>query len=326
MEAAAGKALFCIADQYLDGGGYRRSNVSTTVTWPGNQVLGFERDAVFFRTFGLTGFALPTRGQSARTTQDHAEAYAQDALRRGRWSLIAGLRFDDQRGHNLPSAVEANPVFADLLPAVRYPGSAARIHWRDLLPRAGLAWDAMSDGSLRLAATYAAYGAALSAGDLAFDDPIGLTPASLSYYWIDRNHDHVVQRGELDALRGQVGSSGIVPSDPASVRSPNLIDADLRSPRTHEVAGSAERVFGSWRASVRVGWRRNVRALWPPLRGLTLADYAVRGAVTGELFGRHFQVGSFAPASESRIVPGNGRLLPHRQGYRQDTFTAEAPA
>jgi len=326
MEASAARRLFGIDHQLLAGAGYRRSNVSTTVTWPGNQVLGFERDAVFFRTFGLTGFALPTRGQSARTTQDHAEAYAQDALRRGRWSLIAGLRFDDQRGRSLASAVEANPVFPDLLPAVHYPGSVARIRWRDLLPRAGLAWDMRSDGSLRLAATYAAYGAALSAGDLAFDDPIGLTPASLSFYWIDRNHDHVVQRGELDTLRGQVGSSGIVPSDPASVRSPNLIDADLRSPRTHEVAGFAEKVLGSSRATVRLGWRRNVGALWRPLRGLTLADYAVRGAVTGDLFGRHFQVGYFAPASESRIVPGNGRLLTNREGYRQDTFTAEATA
>jgi hypothetical protein len=326
VEAAAARRFLGIDHQLLAGAGYSRSSVSTTVMWPGNQVLGFERDAVFFRTFGLTGFALPTRGQSARTTQDHVEAYVQDALRRGRWFLTGGLRFDHQRGRSLASAVEANPVFPDLLPAVRYPGSAARIHWRDLLPRAGLAWDVTSDGALRLTATYSAYGAALSAGDLAFDDPIGLTPASLSYYWIDRNRDHVVQRGELDALRGQVGSSGIVPTDPASVRSPNLVDPDLRSPRTHEVAGSAEKILGSSRATVRVGWRRNVDALWRPLRGLTLADYAVRGAVTGDLFGRHFQVGYFAPASESRIVPGNGRLLTNRDGYRQDTFTAEAGA
>jgi hypothetical protein len=326
MEATAARRLLGVDHQLVAGAGYSRSNVSTTATWPGNQVLGFERDAVFFRAFGLTGFALPTRGQSARTTQDHVEAYVQDALRRGRWSLTAGLRFDDQRGRHLASAVEANPVFPDLLPAVRYPGSVARIHWRDLLPRAGLAWDVKSDGSLRLTATYSAYGAALSAGDLAFDDPIGLTPASLTYYWIDRNRDHVVERGELDALRGQVGSSGIVPTDPASVRSPNLVDPDLHSPRTHEVAGSAEKILVSSRASVRVGWRRNVHALWRPLRGLTLADYAVRGAVTGDLFGRRFQVGYFAPASESRIVPGNGRLLTNREGYRQDTFTAEASA
>ena len=65
-------------------------------------------------------------------------------------------------------------------------------------------------------------------------------------------------------------------------------------------------------AALRVGWRRNVRALWRPLRGLTIADYAVRGAVTGDLFGRHFQVGYYAPASASRIVPGNGRLLTNR--------------
>ena len=326
IEASAAHRFLGLDHQLLAGAGYGRSDVSTTAAWPGNQVLAFERDAVFFRTFGLTGFALPTRAQSARTRQEHVEAYVQDDLRRGRWSLTAGLRFDDQSGRNLASAVDANPVFPDLLPAVSYAGSVSRIRWRDFLPRAGLAWDVKSDGSLRLAATYSAYGAALSAADLAFDGPIGLTPASLTYYWIDRNHDHVVQRGELDALRGQVGSSGIVPGDPASVRSPNLVDPGLRSPRTHEVAGSLEKLFGAARATLRVGWRRNVRALWRPLRELTLADYAVRGAVTGDLFGRHFQVGYFAPASASRIVPGNGRLLTNRNGYRQDAFTAEAAA
>jgi hypothetical protein len=325
-EATAAGRLLGVDHQLLAGAGYGRSNVTTTVTWPGNQVLAFERNAVFFRTFGLTGFALPTRGQSARTTQDHVEAYLQDGLRRGRWSLTAGLRFDDQRGHNLASAVDANPVFPDLLPAVSYPGSGARVHWRDLLPRAALGWDVKRDGSVRLAATYSAYGAPLSAGDLVFDDPIGLTPASLTYYWIDGNGDHVVERGELDALRGQVGSSGIIPSDPASVRSPNLIDPNLSSPRTHEIGGSAEKLFGSSRARVRVGWRRNVRVLWRPLRGLTMADYAVTGAVAGDLFGHHFQVNYFAPASQSRIVPGDGRVLTNRAGYRRDAFTAEAAA
>jgi hypothetical protein len=325
-EATAAARLFGVDHQLLAGVGYSRSDVSTTVVWPGNQVLGFERDAVFFRTFALTGFALPTRGQSARTSQDHVEGYVQDSLRRGRWSLAAGLRFDDQHGRNLASAVEANPVFPELLPAVRYPGSGSGIHWRDVLPRAALGWDAKCDRSLRLTVTYSAYGAALSASDVAFDNPIGLAPASLTYYWIDRNHDHVVQRGELDTVRGQVGSSGIVPGDPASVRSPNLIDPALRSPRTHEVAGSVDRMFASARAGLRVGWRRNVRTLWRPLIGLTLADYAVRGAVTGELFGQPFQVGYYAPASLSRIVPGNGRILTNRPGYRQDAFTAEATA
>lgn len=326
VEASAAGRFLGADHQILAGAGYGRSTVSTAVTWPGNQVLGFERDSVFFRAFGLTGFAQPTRGQSARTEQHRVEAYAQDTLRRGRWSLLAGARFDDQRGRTLASAVAANPVFPELLPAVSYPGSTARVRWRDVLPRAGLAWDATSDGSLRLSATYSAYGAALSAGDLTFDDPIGREMASLTYYWIDRNHDHVVQRGELDALRGRVGSSGIDPGEPASVRSPHLIDPGLRAPRTHEVAGSVEKSFDSFRTGLHVAWRRNVRGLWRPLRGLTLADYAIRGAVEGDLFGRHFQVGYYAPASESRIVPGNGRVLANREGYRQDTFTAAATA
>ncbi|PYQ14701.1 MAG: hypothetical protein DMF80_11580 [Acidobacteria bacterium] len=323
IEAASARRLLGLDHALLAGAGYARSQVSTAASWPGNRVLGLERQAVFFRTFQLTGFALPTRDEYARTVQDRVEAYAQDAMRRGRWSLTAGLRLDEQRGHGLASSVAENPVFPELLPAVSYPGSSARIRWRDVLPRAGLAWDVKGDGAVRLALSYAEYGAALGAADVAFDDPIGQPPASLTYYWIDRNGDHIVERGELDTLRGPVGSGGIDPGDPGSVRSPNLIDAGLRSPRTREVAGVSEVALGPARAGLHVAWRRNVRALWRPLRGLTLADYVVRGAVTGDLFGQPFEVGYFAPASPSRIVPGNGRILTNRDGYRQDAIVAD---
>ena len=101
----------------LAGLGYRRSQVETSLEWPGSQVLGFERQSVFFRTFGLTGFALPTRAQAGRSVHDHFEAYAQDRMRRGRFEVTLGLRVDRQAGHNLASSVEPNPIVPGLLPA-----------------------------------------------------------------------------------------------------------------------------------------------------------------------------------------------------------------
>ena len=62
------------------------------------------------------------------------------------------------------------------------------------------------------------------------------------------------------------------------------------------------------------------------LRNLTSADYTVRGAVTGDLFGEPYGVAYYAPATESRIVPGNGRTLANRPGYRQDAVTIELTA
>src|SRR5262249_53934901 len=155
--------------ELLVGFDYHRASVETLSAWPGNQVLGFERQTVFFRAFGLTGFALPTRDQHARTTQDELSLFAQDAVHLGRFDAAIGLRLDRVAGRNEASQVGANPVFPELLPAVSYGGGASEIRWLDLLPRAGVRFEV--DPRLALAATYSEYAGALGAGAVAFDNP-----------------------------------------------------------------------------------------------------------------------------------------------------------
>jgi hypothetical protein len=313
--------------ELLAGTGYRRSRVTTEQSWPGSGVRALERRDVFFRTFQLTGFALPTRGQHARSVHDHVEWYLQDTMHRGRLGVSLGLRIDRLAGENLPSAVEANPLVPHLLPAVSYSGGGEGVRWLDLLPRLGLSWDLTGYGVWTARAGYAAYGAPLGAGDVTFDNPIGREPASLTYYWLDRNGDHAVQPGELDLARGQLGASGLDPRAPGSTVSPHVMDADLRAPRTHHVLGALERaVAAGLRLGIHTSWSRTLRPLWRPLRNLTVADYVIRGALTGRLLGDEYSVGFYAPATESRIVPGNGRVLANRDGYRQDAVTVELTA
>jgi hypothetical protein len=322
VETAGRRRFLGLAHDFVAGATLRASPVSTRLGWPGDGVLAFERQSVFFRTFQLTGFALPTREQHARTRTDEAGLYAQDALRAGRWGLILGARLDRLSGRNLSSSVAANPVFPDLLPAVAYGGAPARFRWLDLLPRAALAWD-LKPGRMVARVSYAAYGAPLGPTEITFDNPVGRETASLTYYWIDRNGDHAVQRGELDTLRGLLASAGLRSDAPASTLSPHRIDPDLSSPRTHEVMLSLERRAGGVEGALSGLWRRQVHPLWSPLQGLTLADYAARGAVDGTLFGEPYSVVFYAPASTSRIAPADGRLLTNREGYRQDVFAFE---
>jgi hypothetical protein len=47
------------------------------------------------------------------------------------------------------------------------------------------------------------------------------------------------------------------------------------------------------------------------------------GGVSGALFGEPYSVSAFAPADASLVPPGLGRELDNREGYRQDSFTAE---
>jgi len=308
------------------GASLQRSEVTTRARWPGNQVLAFEREAVFFRAFGLTGFAIPTREQSARSLVSGWNGYVQDEARRGRLGVQFGARIEDVAGRNLASSVEANPTFPTLLPASSYPGGATEIRWLDLLPRAAVSWDLGGDGATLVRAGYAAYAASLGSGDVTSDNPIGGQGASLTYYWIDRNGNHAVDRGELDVVRGLLGASGVDPGSPSVPVSSNAIQPGLRSPRTHQIAVAAEHGGRRLHALAQVSWRRLVDPLWRPLRGLTLADYVIRGSVQGVLFGEPYDVGYYAPASLSRVAPGNGRLLANREGYRQETWTAEVAA
>ena len=57
--------------------------------------------------------------------------------------------------------------------------------------------------------------------------------------------------------------------------------------------------------------------------GLSGSDYVVRGGVSGQLFGTPYNVGYFAPASTSRIVPGNGRILTNREGYGREALNLD---
>ena len=324
VEASGRRSFLGGTHDLVLGAGYRRSGVETDQSWPGNGVLGLERGGVFFRAFRLTGFALPFRDLSARTVHDHFEAWVQDGARWGRWTVTAGLRFDRMAGSNRPSAVPANPELPEGLPAVSFDGGPARFAWRDLLPRLGVAWRVDRDETVLLRAHYAAYGASLGSGEVVFDNPIGREPASLSYYWIDRDGDRTVSREELDEVRGLLGTSGIDPDDPGSATSPHRIDPDLGSPRTDEVAGGLEWSGARWlRAGVQVSYRALRRPLWRPLVGLTRADYVARAGVSGTLFDTPYDVAVFAPASESKIVPGNGRLLANRRGYVQDALNAD---
>jgi hypothetical protein len=324
IEATAERDALGARHTLLAGLSFWRAPVETRQSWPGNGVLGLERQGVFFRTFRLTGFAVPFRDSDASAVTSSAAAYVSDELRFSRLTASLGLRLERLAGHNQPSSVPGNPAFPDLLPAVSYDGSGQGVRWLDLLPRAAFAMALGDRTTARIG--YAAYAAPLGTAEATFDNPLR-DFSSVTYYWKDVNDDTVVEPGELDLTRGRLAASGFDPAHPAAAESPNRIDPDLGAPRTDEAFADAERLWGeTGGVTVRVTWRRLENALWRPLRNLTLADYVARGIVSGSLFGESYGVTYYAPATESEIVPGNGRILANRQGYTQDSFVAEAQA
>ena len=73
------------------------------------------------------------------------------------------------------------------------------------------------------------------------------------YRWADANGDHFAQPGEVDDHAAPLLASGggFNPADPTAVASANLIDPDLKAPRTSEiVAGIDRELFPDFAVSV----------------------------------------------------------------------------
>ena len=97
-------------------------------SWPGDLLVGWEAS----REAGITRRRMPQhRGEPLRCFSGRYDPV-------GNLTVNLGARFDYQQGKNLPSAVPANPVFPELLPAVVYPGDTGYpITWRMVQPRVG---------------------------------------------------------------------------------------------------------------------------------------------------------------------------------------------
>jgi hypothetical protein len=81
LEASAGARFLGLNHDLLLGAGYRRSQVTTHQTWPGNGVYTLERQSVFFRTFHLRASPCPARRRTRSLQGD--QGYLQDTVRAG---------------------------------------------------------------------------------------------------------------------------------------------------------------------------------------------------------------------------------------------------
>src|SRR5262249_21166443 len=112
------------------GFGYRQIRGDSLSIWPANQLGGLES----LQPPGA-GIARPARNKNVNNYYD---TYVGDTVQAGNLTVNVGARLDYQQGRNLPSAVSANPVFPDLLPAVQFAGDHGYpLTWRTVEPRVG---------------------------------------------------------------------------------------------------------------------------------------------------------------------------------------------
>ena len=253
------------------GFGYRQARQDSMQSWPGDLLVGWEA----FREAGIT------RRQDAATRANLYDVYLGDTIQAGNLTVNLGARFDYQQGKNLPSAVPANPVFPELLPAVVYPGDTGYpITWRMVQPRVGATYALADEPHADCARRMPDLPDQLDSGPIiainAFPDI-----AELYYVWVDANGNGRVEPREI-ARSLPTGSAGVDPTNPASSVQINQISSSLEPPMTDEIIVGVERQITSDLSGSLAYTYRSIRNLeFSPLIGTTRASYQYLGNATG---------------------------------------------
>jgi hypothetical protein len=131
-------------------------------------------------------------------------AYVQDQFKVRRWTVNAGLRFDQFRSSY--DAIHIGPV--RWLPFARdYPGAEV-LNWKDLSPRLGVSYDLFGTGRTALKASVSRYVLQEGKGNTNNIHPLIAATNSVSRNWVDANNDFVVQGDPLNpAANGELGAS-----------------------------------------------------------------------------------------------------------------------
>jgi hypothetical protein len=302
------------------GVGYRAIDNSGETVYPGQRAQArfnaTSTRARFFRD-GLNA-----------TDATYLSAHLGDTFTRDRFTLNAGVRWDNQKSKKGPSTIVANPLVPQLLPALEFAGDAdTTIEWNNISPRLGFTYALDDARKTVLRGSFARYAGQLPVGDAAWDNALGVS--FLEYDWADRNGDEIVQLPEVDFSRVR-NSSNIDLTNPGGIgESPNQIASDYHANIDNEaVLGLDRELAPNLALSVAYTWRKSTDltstqllsgTYWYNWIGVTRADY-----LPGEQFCQNgYCATPFVLSEEAANRVTGGALLNNRDGYSRTYNGAE---
>ncbi|MBM3778846.1 MAG: TonB-dependent receptor [Acidimicrobiia bacterium] len=113
--------------------------------------------------------------------------YAQDQWTRGRMTLNLGLRVDTNHQQSPAETAEAIPAFG--IPARTFPAAKSIPKWRDIAPRAGVAFDLFGTGRTAVKGSFGRYVVQQNSSLSAANAPARRAGLSAVRSWTDANND-----------------------------------------------------------------------------------------------------------------------------------------
>jgi hypothetical protein len=138
------------------GGYWKDANSYNSTHTPGYAVARFP-------TAVSNDCSLAATACQAQVTRDgqtefdllNVSAYVQDTYTHNGFTAQIGVRYDYNHDQALSSAVGANPLVPQLLPAVTFPGADPGVAFHNVSPRLGLTYDLSGIGKTLIKANYA---------------------------------------------------------------------------------------------------------------------------------------------------------------------------
>jgi hypothetical protein len=260
----------------------------------------------------------------------YLDFYVGDTYTKKRFSVNAGVRFDQQKAKNDAAQVPGNPGLPDLLPALSYDGNSDYIiNWKDWSPRVGMSY-AFDDQQKTVARiSYARYAEQLSFGNVTEENPVAA--GALAYSWNDLNGDHYVQPNEVLLDEYQYNYGGVNPQDPGEASTPLKIDRNYKAMKSHEIiAGVDHELMPNFAVGAAYVWRKNVDfSYYPRLSGPcsdpnnpTLATCPI---IAADLYtpvppvtSGAYTVQGYEPPADLVDAGNSGRILTTQPGYSQN--------
>ncbi|HEX7137908.1 MAG TPA: TonB-dependent receptor, partial [Vicinamibacterales bacterium] len=225
-----------ISHELKFGWGYRTATVSTATAWPGSQWVddytgvealgpnGTDTGVVhFMRSNGAAVFGIKTN-----------DAYVGDTMMLGNLTVMAAIRYDQQKGFVDAAVSPANPNVPTVLPTINAPGVSG-LSWSNISPRLGLTYTLGNDRRTLLRASYSRYVNQINSGIVTPVSPGAY--AQQYFYFNDINKNGVADPNEIDFAAG-----GLLPPPATSASTARTRwKSGLSAPHTNELTAGVER-------------------------------------------------------------------------------------
>lgn len=294
------------------GFGYRDTPVTSATSYPGTSGGYMSFASALASATTCTNQGLPSncyvgflyRPPQANYAEKYNDLYLGDTVMIGNLTVQGGLRYDKQESKLLPMSIGGNPILSTplniacvaalnctggvrdaVLPGIEFPGQDRNLEWKSISPRLGVTY-ALPDKKSLVRAGYNRYVSQMGSA-VSGSSPVG--NSYLTFYGVDANNDHTIQRTELAKLRSVVG---INLNAPTSLTSTRRIDYDMNPPKTDELLIGYEReLFSDFSVGVTFTHRRTndlVAIRYEKTQGAgdfyTAADYELAGVIAGGTF------------------------------------------